>query len=70
MDAKTKTNAFEKELLLIEDLTIRKLAREALSNADDWFFIEPASSSGKYHPDFARGASGLVLHTKAVVYMI
>lgn len=70
MDAKLKTNAFEKELLLIENLTIRKLAREALSKADDWFFIEPASSSGKYHPDFARGASGLVLHTKAVVYFL
>lgn len=33
---------------------------------DPAFFTVPASSSGKYHPDFANGDGGLVRHTVAV----
>ena len=31
------------------------------------FFIQPASSSGKYHPGYALGVGGLVRHTKATL---
>jgi len=31
------------------------------------FFIQPASSSGKYHPGYALGVGGLVRHTKAAM---
>lgn len=34
---------------------------------DPAFFTVPASSTGKYHPDFANGDGGLVRHTVAVV---
>jgi len=33
----------------------------------DYFFIIPASSTGKYHPMYATGDGGLVRHTKAAV---
>lgn len=31
----------------------------------DYFFEEPASSTGKYHPAFSLGNGGLLRHTKA-----
>ena len=34
------------------------------------FYILPASSSGKYHPQFSQGEGGLVRHTKAVVMFL
>lgn len=70
MIVKDKIKVFEKELSLIKDSSLKKFLKEILKYADDRFFIEPASSSGKYHPDFAGGAGGLVLHTKAVVYFL
>ena len=33
----------------------------------DYFFLIPASSTGKYHPTYATGDGGLVRHTKAAV---
>lgn len=70
MDTIQKVNVFDKELALIKDSKIKKFTKEIIKSADDWFFLEPASSSGKYHPKFAREAGGLVLHTKAVVYFL
>ena len=70
METNDKVKVFDKEISLINDSNIKKLTKEVLKNADDWFFIEPASSSGKYHPDFAREVGGLVKHTKAVVYFL
>lgn len=65
-----KTDVFKDELALIKSKDVKELAKDIINGADDWFFIEPASSSGKYHPDFAREVGGLVLHTKAVVYFL
>lgn len=31
------------------------------------FFLQPASSSGKYHPGYELGVGGLVRHTKATM---
>ena len=70
MDYKEKIKVFDKELSLIEDGNVKKLTKECIKLAEDWFFIEPASSSGKYHPEFALGPGGLVMHTKAVVYFL
>lgn len=33
----------------------------------DYFFVTPASSTGKYHPAFANRTNGLVLHSVATV---
>ena len=53
MTDKEKISKFSKEISHIKNPDVKKLIKEVLKNADDWFFIEPASSSGKYHPEFA-----------------
>lgn len=58
---------FESEIQQINDLQLRQLVRDALSLVDTRHETEPASSTGKYHPDFAHNEGGLVRHTKAVV---
>lgn len=70
MTANDKVKKFVKELQLIEDKELNKFAKDIIKSADDRFFIEPASSSGKYHPEFARVIGGLLLHTKAVVFFL
>lgn len=70
MDNKEKIVKFDKEISLIKNINVKNLVKEILKNADDWFFTEPASSSGKYHPTFALEPGGLVMHTKAVVYFL
>lgn len=70
MTEKDKLSKFDKELNFIKNGLVKKLTKEIIKQADDWFFIEPASSSGKYHPQFALEAGGLVMHTKVVVYFL
>ena len=41
--------------------------RYLVSKLPDYFFEIPASSTGKYHPDFASTSHGLVKHTKVAV---
>lgn len=67
MDSKTKILTFEKELKFIKDKDIRKFAIEMISMLPDYFFEVPASSTGKYHPSYSLGKSGLVRHTKGAV---
>ena len=59
---------FKNELNDIQDNNLRQFAIHLLTNAPDYFFIIPASSSGKNHPDFARENNGLVKHTRCVVF--
>lgn len=40
-----------------------QIAISMLSMFPDYFFYVPASSTGKYHPDFSNGRGGLVRHT-------
>lgn len=59
---------FERELNLIVCEDLRSAVREFLiDGTPDYFWIDGASSSGKFHPAFAQGLGGLVRHTKAVV---
>lgn len=53
------------ELERIENHKIRKFVNEALLYVKEDFFILPASSSGRYHPQYALGEGGLLRHTKA-----
>ena len=46
---------FTEELNYIEEARIREAAKVLLDNLPDYFYKIPASSTGKYHPDFARG---------------
>lgn len=68
MNKKERIELFQRELSYILDPNLKDFAKAIIEGADDYFFEVPASSSGKYHPDFARGRGGLVRHTKAVAY--
>lgn len=62
-----KVEKFKEELDLIKNPRIRGFAEEAIEIMPDYFFSVPASSSGKYHPQYALGEGGLLRHTKAAV---
>ena len=58
---------FEEELQMIKDDDIRVAVIEVLKNVKDEFYHAAASSSGKYHPEYALGDGGLYRHTRAAV---
>lgn len=58
---------FEKELMYIKDNKILVLTAFAIENMNSNFFVEAASSTGKYHPEYSLGFGGLYRHTKAAV---
>lgn len=62
-----KTLVFTKELSYIKDARILENSKKMIEMLPDYFFLVPASSTGKYHPEFAQGDGGLVRHTKAAV---
>lgn len=62
-----KTEYFEKELEYIKNPSIKKFARLAIEDLPDYFFSIPASSTGKYHPNYALGEGGLLRHTRAAM---
>lgn len=65
---KERLTAFANELNDIQDDNLRQFAAQLLVNAPEYFFTIPASSSGKFHPYFAREVGGLVKHTRCVVF--
>jgi hypothetical protein len=67
MENKKRLECFKTQLEYIQTPGFKRYAEILITKADEYFFSVPASSSGKYHPDFARKVGGLVLHTKAVV---
>lgn len=64
-----KQEVFENEIVLIKNEDIRNSLRILIDKMPDYFFTIPASSTGKYHPEYATGDGGLVRHTKAAVRM-
>lgn len=68
MDKNSRLQLFANELNDIKDNNLRQFAVQLLTNAPEYFFTVPASSSGKYHPYFAREVGGLVKHTRCVIF--
>ncbi len=62
-----KIAAFKEELDFIKSPDIRNFAEGCINLMPDYFFTIPASSTGKYHPNYALGDGGLLRHTKAFV---
>lgn len=60
-------NKFEKEISYIKDKRIKNSLITMLDRLPDYFYEVPASSTGKYHPEFSLGDGGLMRHTKAAV---
>lgn len=62
-----RISEFKKELNAIKRSDIRCFCELALNSLPDYFFWAAASSTGKYHPNYAQGPGGLVRHEKAAV---
>lgn len=62
-----KVDYFKKELSYIKESRIKESCMTMISLLPDYFFQIPASSTGKYHPEFTLGEGGLVRHVKAAV---
>ena len=65
-----KHKFFEREILNIESIDLQDFVRWFFDvHVGEWFWKSGASSSGKYHPQFAQGEGGLVRHTRAVEWV-
>ena len=62
-----KINMFQREINYIKTERYRENIKKLISCLPDYFFEIPASSTGKYHPNYALGEGGLVRHTKVAV---
>lgn len=62
-----KNDYFNKEYEYIKNDKKKNDIKYLVSKLPDYFFEIPASSTGKYHPDFASTSHGLVKHTKVAV---
>ena len=62
-----KVKYFKREIDYIKDESKKRDLEYLINLLPDYFFLIPASSSGKYHPKFASTVSGLVKHTKVAV---
>ncbi len=60
-----KSLKFSKELEYIKSEKIKNACQKMIELLPDYFFEVPASSTGKYHPEYALGEGGLLRHTKA-----
>ena len=68
MTKEEKLKIFEEELNLITNEELKMVVKNFLiEQVPEYFWIVPASSSGKYHPNFTLGENGLVRHTKMVI---
>lgn len=63
-----RSDCLADEIKLISDEKLKVFITAFLNECvPPYFFVVPASSTGKYHPQYALGVGGLVRHTKACV---
>jgi hypothetical protein len=67
METTDKIKYFVNELAYIRNPTIKEFATKAVGSLPDYFFVIPASSTGKYHPTYSLGVGGLARHTRSAV---
>lgn len=58
---------FETELNLIKNPSIKMFAEKLLEIVPEYFYHIPASTTGKYHPQYVLGEGGLYRHVQAAV---
>lgn len=66
-EVQDKTKIFDQEINYINNPRYKENIKTLINLLPDYFFSVPASSTGKYHPNFALGDGGLVRHTKVAV---
>lgn len=67
VDAIEGKDFFRSDVATIENNVMKVFADWCLSVLPDYFFTVAASSTGKYHPQYALGTGGLARHTKAAM---
>jgi hypothetical protein len=67
MEKENKIGYFKKEISYIKNPRYKENLEILISLLPDYFFEVPASSTGKYHPEFSLGDGGLLRHTKVAV---
>lgn len=68
LSEKSKEKVFEKTLALINDEEIKSWVKKVLKTFPEHFWTQPAATTGKYHPACVNVKSGLLIHTKRVVW--
>lgn len=58
---------FREDLKMFSNAKIAAIIEYMLTIAPKYFYICPASSSGKYHPEISLGEGGLCRHVKAAL---
>ena len=58
---------FLDELGYIKDESLAESLLELINLLPEYWLEEPASSTGKYHPEYALGKGGLLRHSKAAM---
>ena len=61
-----KSEVFNTEINYIKDKKLKENLISILNMLPGYFYEVPASSTGKYHPEFSLGKGGLVRHVKVV----
>lgn len=62
-----KIDYFQCELSYIKNTEYKSDFETLINLLPEYFFEVPASTTGKYHPDFSLGVGGLLRHTKVAV---
>ena len=62
-----KEEMFLDELELIKDEKLSEALLKIIEMLPEYWFHEAASSTGKYHPEYALGEAGLLRHSKAAM---
>lgn len=65
-----KSKIFDSVVCTIENKDIREFAKQCIETIPDYFWEVGASSTGKYHPQYALGELGLARHTCALVRIL
>lgn len=63
----SREDIFKEELLLIKDKKLREILLRIINLLPEYWLHEAASSTGKYHPEYALGEGGLLRHSKAAM---
>lgn len=58
---------FLDELEFIKDESLANSLLKIINMLPEYWLTEPASSTGKYHPEYALGEGGLLRHSKAAM---
>ena len=59
-----KEEMLKPEINMIQNERYKDNLKILINSVPDYFFEIPASSTGKYHPEFSAGSQGLLRHTK------